>query len=94
VALNAEADRPDLAMILDADPEIPAQRLTDRGPHNRFQLTPNNSHAEVHFYRQATERLRQAGFDVLRVDCHQRAAHHVAAHILDRLTTFFAPPKG
>jgi dTMP kinase len=91
--LNAEADRPDLAVILDADPEIIAQRLTDRGPHNRFQLTPNSSHAEVHFYRQATQPLIQAGFDVLRVDCNQRAAHHVAAHILDRLTAFFAAPK-
>lgn len=91
--LNAEADRPDLAVILDADPGIIAQRLIDRGPHNRFQLTPNSSHAEMHFYRQAAEQLIQAGFDVLRVDCNQRAAHHVAAHILDRLTTFFAPPK-
>jgi dTMP kinase len=91
--LNTEADRPDLAVLLDADPDIIAQRLTDRGPHNRFQLTPNSSHAEVHLYRQATQRLIHAGFDVLRVDCNQRAAHHVAAHILDRLTSFFAPPK-
>jgi len=92
--LNAEADRPDLAVILDADPEIIAQRLTDRGPHNRFQLTPNSSHTEVHFYRQATQRLRQAGFNVLRVDCNQRAAHHVAAHILDHLTTSPEPGPG
>lgn len=91
--LNAEADRPDLAVILEADPDVIAQRLTDRGPHNRFQLTPNSSHAEIHFYNQATERLMQAGFDVLRVDCNQPAAHHVASHILDRLTTFFATPK-
>jgi hypothetical protein len=29
---------------------------------------------------------------VLRVDCTQ-PAHHAAAHIVDRLTTFFAPAK-
>jgi dTMP kinase len=91
--LNAEADRPDLAVILEADPEVIAERLTERGPHNRFQLTPGSSHAEVHFYRQATERLIQAGFDVLRVDCNQRPAEQSAAVIRNRLTAFFASSK-
>lgn len=91
--LNAEAGRPDLAVILEADPDVIAQRLDERGPHNRFQLSPGSSHAEIYFYRQATEQLIQAGFDVLRVDCNQQAAQHVAAHILDRLATFFAPPE-
>jgi dTMP kinase len=91
--LNAEADRPDLAVILEADPDVIAQRLDERGPHNRFQLSPGSSHAEIYFYKQATEQLIQAGFDVLRVDCNQQAAHHVAVHVLDRLVTFFAPRK-
>lgn len=90
--LNSEADRPDLAVILDADPAVIAQRLDERGPHNRFQLRPGSAHAEVYFYKQATERLIQAGFDVLRVDCTQ-AAHLVAAHILGRLTAFFSSAK-
>jgi dTMP kinase len=47
--INAAADRPDLAVILEADPEIIAERLYERGPHNRFQLTPGSSHAEVDF---------------------------------------------
>jgi dTMP kinase len=92
--LNAEADRPDLAVILEADPEIIAERLSERGPHNRFQLSPGSSHAEVHFYRQATERLIQAGFDVLRVYCNQRPAEQSAAVIRDRLTTYFASSTG
>jgi dTMP kinase len=87
--LNAAADRPDLAVILEADPDVVAERLNDRGAHNRFQLTPNSSHAEVHFYQQATERLIQAGFDVLRVDCNQRPAEQSAAFIRDRLLSFF-----
>lgn len=91
--LNAEADRPDLAVILEADPEVISERLTERGPHNRFQLSPGSSHAEVHFYRQATERLIQAGFDVLRVDCNQRPPEQSAKVIRDRLTTFFAAPR-
>jgi dTMP kinase len=91
--LNAEAERPDLAIILEADPETIAERLHDRGAHNRFQLTPDSSHAEVHFYRQATERLIRAGFDVFLVDCNQRPPEQVAACIRDRLMTFFATPK-
>lgn len=90
--LNAQADRPDLAVILEAEPAVIAQRLDERGPHNRFQLRPGSAHAEIHFYEQATERLIHAGFDVLRVDCTQ-PAHHAAARIVDRLTTFFAPAK-
>ncbi|RSM83218.1 dTMP kinase [Kibdelosporangium aridum] len=88
--LNAEAKRPDLAVILEADPDIISERLNERGPHNRFQGTPGSSHAEVHFYRQAIDRLIQAGFDVLRVDCNQRPAEQSAAVIRDRLLNFFA----
>jgi len=88
--LNSEADRPDLAVLLEADPETIAERLAARGPHNRFQLTPGSSHAEAHFYRQATERLIQAGFDVLRVDCNKRPPEQSAAFIRDQLVSFFA----
>jgi dTMP kinase len=38
--LNAEAERPDLAVILEADPAVITKRLNERGAHNRFQLTP------------------------------------------------------
>ncbi len=92
--LNAEADRPDLAVILEADPGVISQRLRERGPHNRFQQAPGSSHAEAHFYRQATARLIQAGFDVLRVDCSQQPPEQPAAVIHDRLLAFFAASKG
>jgi len=88
--LNSEADRPDLTVILEADPDVIAERLAARGPHNRFQLTPGSSHAEAHFYRQATESLIQAGFDVLRVDCSKRPAEQSAAFIRAKLVSFFA----
>jgi dTMP kinase len=91
--LNAEADRPDLAVILHADPEVIAERLSERGPHNRFQLVPGSSHAEVDFYRQAAERLIQAGFDVLTVDCNHRQPEQVAACVHNRLLSFVARPE-
>jgi dTMP kinase len=88
--LNARADRPDLAVILEADPEVIAERLNERGPHNRFQRETGSSYAEVDFYRQATERLIQAGFDVFTVDCNQRPPEQVAACIHARLTVLLA----
>ncbi|GAB3432490.1 dTMP kinase [Actinophytocola sediminis] len=88
--LNAEVSRPDLAVIIEADADVISERLTERGPHNRFQLTPSSSHAEVHFYRQAAERLIQAGFDVLRVDCNRLPAQQSAAFIRDQLISYFA----
>jgi dTMP kinase len=91
--LNAEADRPDLTVILKADPEVIEERLSDRGPHNRFQLSPGSSHAEVHFYQQATERLIQAGFDVLQVDCNKQPAEQSAVLIQDRLKVYSASSK-
>jgi dTMP kinase len=91
--VNAEVHRPDLMVILEADPDVISERLTSRGPHNRFQLTPGSSHAEAHFYRQATDRLIQAGFDVLKVDCNKRAAEQSAELIRDHLMAFFASVK-
>jgi dTMP kinase len=90
--LNDLAERPDLAVILEADPQTIAVRLAARGAHNRFQLTPGSSHAESHFYRQACDRLIQAGYDVLRVDCDQRTPHQIANAIHDRLREFFSAP--
>jgi dTMP kinase len=88
--LNARADQPDLAVILEADPDIIAERLNERGAHNRFQLTPGCSQAEVRFYEQATELLIRAGFDVLRVDCNHRPPEQAAAFVYDQLMARFA----
>ncbi|MCW2898881.1 MAG: dTMP kinase [Streptosporangiaceae bacterium] len=92
-SLNSLADRPDLAVVLEADPELIGSRLAERGAHNRFQLTPGSSHAEAHFYRQACERIIQAGYDVLRVEVGKRTPDMIAAQIRDRLRAFFATPN-
>lgn len=91
--LNEEAERPDLAVILEADPDVIAERLEARGPHNRFQMTPGSSHAEVEYYRQATETLDEAGFVVLRVDCSSRPPEQSAALIRNQLMTLLAPSE-
>lgn len=83
--LNASVDRPDLAVILEANPDIIAERLAARGAHNRFQEVPGSSHDEVRFYRQTTEALIQAGFGVLRVDCSARPPEQSADMIQEKL---------
>jgi dTMP kinase len=92
--LNEDARRPDLAVILEADPAVIAERLSERGPHNRFQVSPESSHREVEYYRQATDMLTDAGFDVLTVDCSQRPPEQSAALIRDRLMTLLVPSGG
>jgi dTMP kinase len=91
--LNARADQPDLAIILEADPVTISERLAERGPHNRFQRLASSSYAEVDFYHQASEHLKKAGFDVFIVDCNQRQPEQAAACIHNRLTALFATPK-
>lgn len=85
--LNERADKPDLAVILDADPEVIAERLHERGAHNRFQLSPDSSQAEVGFYREATERLIRAGFPLLSLDVNRRPPEQSGALICERLMT-------
>lgn len=91
--INDEVAHPDLAVILDADPDVIAERLEARGPHNRFQLSSGSSHKEVEYYRHATETLEAAGFDVLRVDCSSRPPEQSAAFIRDRLMTLLMPSE-
>jgi len=91
--LNAAVKRPDLAVILDADADIIAERLAERGPHNRFQLTPGSSRTEVEYYRHAADTLADAGFAVLRVDCSSRPPEQSAALIRDQLTALITPSQ-
>lgn len=91
--LNGEAKRPDLAVILEANPDVIAERLSERGPHNRFQHTPGSSYTEVEYYRQATEALEAAGFVVLKVGCGRRPPEQSAAIIRTRLKALLASPK-
>ncbi|HEV7979811.1 dTMP kinase [Amycolatopsis sp.] len=91
--LNEEVERPDLAIILEADPDVITQRLSERGPHNRFQLAPDSSHHEVEYYRQATETLAATGFDILRVDCSSRPPEQSAALIRNRLAALLTPSE-
>ncbi len=91
--INQEVRQPDLAVVLEAEPDVIAERLEARGPHNRFQRSPGSSRREVDYYRRASETLEAAGFDVLRIDCSSGPPEQSAALIRDHLMTLLAPSQ-
>jgi dTMP kinase len=84
--LNAKAVRPDLSVILSADPAVIERRLHKRGPHNRYQRFRGSTQAEVGYYDEAADHLTQVGFNILRLDC-SLSPDHVAAEIMTRFPT-------
>jgi dTMP kinase len=83
--INAKAIRPHLAVILDADPAVVAQRLRERGPHNRLQKLPSSAHTEWHHYREAFQRVTDAGWTIQRIDCSATTVADVAHLVRQRL---------
>lgn len=64
-ALNARADRPDLAVILTADADTVAARLRERGAHNRYQLRRAETVRELELFVEAGKVLSRSGVHVL-----------------------------
>ncbi len=85
--LNRHAPRPDLAVILRADPAVLAARLAARGAHTRFERAPGASEVESHLYQQAAERLHAAGWPLLLIDTTRAAPEELATTVLTRILT-------
>jgi dTMP kinase len=83
--INARAGKPHLAVLLDADPVVVAERLRDKGPHNRLQRLPSSAHIEWHHYRELHRRLQDAGWTIQRIDCSTTTVAEVACLIQQRL---------
>ena len=90
--LNAAADRPDLTVILDADPDLIAMRLNHRGAHNRLQTEDRCSHDEMRFYADAMSVLVAGGYNVFRVDCTALTPEQVAGVIFGQVTASRSAP--
>ncbi|MEU4294363.1 dTMP kinase [Kribbella sp. NPDC026596] len=91
--LNARADRPDLTIILTADPATIATRLTTRGPHNRFQRSADSSRAEVDFYEDARTLLDRAGYNVKVLDTTTLQLVEVAVSIHQAIKSLLCPTR-
>jgi dTMP kinase len=61
-ALSVDADRPDLAIILVADPETAAARISSRGTRTHFETGTGTSRTEADLYRDTAARLAVLGY--------------------------------
>jgi dTMP kinase len=80
--LNAGAYVPDLAVILNADPDVITARLNARGSHSRFERDPTASTVESRLYHATTTDLQARGWTVLSLDC----THAPPERIADTIT--------
>jgi dTMP kinase len=86
-ALNADADRPDLAIILTADPIATAERIAYRGAHTRFETDPDLHQREADLYRDTTTRLATAGYRMLTTDSTAQRPDRIAEHLGPRIAS-------
>ncbi|MCX4677627.1 dTMP kinase [Streptomyces sp. NBC_01433] len=85
LALNAPVLRPDLSVILTADPGLIADRIAARGPHNRFHRDPTAPGREVLYYRETAQILAADNVKVLVVDTGSCTPSEVATAIADTI---------
>lgn len=89
--LNTGVDRPDLAVILNADPAVLTKRISQRGgPHSRFEREHSGSQAESELYKDTAARLAALGWAVCEIDSTGRTAGEVAAIVTDRILSIDA----
>jgi dTMP kinase len=89
--LNSGADRPDLAVILNAAPAVLTRRMNQRGgPHSRFERQPSGSQDESDLYKDTAARLSAHGWNVCNIDSTARTADQVATIVTDRILSIEA----
>ncbi|MFS0692785.1 dTMP kinase [Streptomyces nitrosporeus] len=85
LALNAPVLRPDLSVILTADPGLITERIAARGPVNRFHHDPAAPGREVLYYEEAAQLLMAGRVKVLVVDTGESTPSEAAAAIADAI---------
>jgi dTMP kinase len=89
--LNAGAEPPELAVILNAEPAVLAGRMTSRGsPRSRFERMPDGSAIEFALYEDTTAKLIALGWPVCSIDTTTRTPSDVAAIVADHILTLHA----
>ncbi|MFE7112147.1 dTMP kinase [Streptomyces sp. NPDC057575] len=85
LGLASDVLMPDLAVILTADPELIAERIGARGPHNRFHRDPTAPSREVLLYEETAQTLKAANVKVLVVNTGEATPTEVAGTIPDAI---------
>jgi dTMP kinase len=94
-ALNADADHPNLAIILTADPIATIQRIAHRGAHTRFETDLDLHRREADLYRDTAIRLATIGYRLVTMDSTTQRPDQLANHLGPRiaaLTRRVGPP--
>lgn len=91
--LNAAADRPDLTIILTADPAVAAARVRRRGAHSRFHTDITSSRTEAALYRDAVAYLKTQGQAVLTLDTTRASTDQLVDVITRKLTPLARLPR-
>ncbi|WP_436493196.1 dTMP kinase [Actinokineospora sp. HUAS TT18] len=85
-ALNSQADRPDLVVLLTAKPRVAAARVARRGAHDRFHKGIDTTITEVELYEETRKRLQARGWPVLEVDTTATPQSKVVEHLATVIT--------
>ncbi|MEV3873749.1 dTMP kinase [Streptomyces sp. NPDC049906] len=80
--LNRHADMPDLAVVINAQPDVIEKRLTNRGAHSRYEREPGSSQRECVAFHEAARFLMAAGVRVLRLDASTEGPEEIARTIV------------
>lgn len=83
--LNTGTYVPDVAVLLNAEHPVIAERLRARGAHSRFERQPGSSRAESDLYHHAAAQLRSAGWPVMALVCTSRRPETIATSIVTRV---------
>lgn len=84
-AINADADIPDLAVVLTADPAVTAERIGRRGRRTRFETGVESSQREADLYADAAQYLIRQGYPLVTIDTTDNPAVAVAESIADEI---------
>ena len=84
-AINQHADRPDLAVILTAEPTVITERVARRGAHNRYQVGPGAAATELAYYAEAAAHLHARGVRLLQIDTTDTPAEQIADTLADTI---------
>jgi len=84
-ATHRPAMVPDLAVLLTADPDVLYQRITVRGPHNRFEADLAASTAEVELFSSIEPVLADDRWPTVTLDVTRRDLMAVVATLRDRI---------
>lgn len=83
--MNAAALRPDLTVVLQADPDTLRARLRDRARLSRFEQMPDGVESELRYFAEAADQLEAHGYEVVRLDTTESAIEAVVLRILQSL---------